>query len=423
MNEVPATLRPETLALDALIRAVITKVEASEDEGPPDRMVFLGNRHQSFPTAVIEDRVLEPVDKVVWMVISLAVRQTGGDTAFPGYEAIGRMANVASRSTIARAIAILRASRWLTLCGRVRRASGKFHGNIYALHDEPLPLADALHLDTDYMTFLAKTTGHGHARVRAVAQGVLDSIDEDIKAGADVCRQEHPIARRLESIVATQDGHPRRFFAFTPRVVRQLYTHTSQGERREAHHDQNSNMAGNPVQNSSAQISNSGSSSNYINTTTTPQAPSNFVLSGEAGQPLVYPSRLSDNHRAIAMRYLRELAPQQRQPVLDELEGRFRAEAKGMNPVYDEISFLQSLCKRVKQGTFLPNLGIRVRDARCTRQKTDSLPAPKRSPRPPTETDEARQRRKAACQAEITKMRNVLGMRAVTGNQEVTEES
>ena len=122
MNEVPAALRPETLALDALIRAVVAKVEASEDSGPPDRMVFLGNRHQSFPTAVIEDRVLEPVDKVVWMVISLAVRETGGDTAFPGYEAIGRMANVSSRSTIARAIAILRATRWLTLCARSRRS-------------------------------------------------------------------------------------------------------------------------------------------------------------------------------------------------------------------------------------------------------------------------------------------------------------
>ena len=43
-------------------------------------MVFLGNRHQSFPTSVVKDPVLEPVDKLVWMAIMLAVPETGGNT-------------------------------------------------------------------------------------------------------------------------------------------------------------------------------------------------------------------------------------------------------------------------------------------------------------------------------------------------------
>ena len=64
-----------------------------------------------------------------------------------------------------------------------------------------------------------------------------------------------------------------------------------------------------------------------------------------------------DNHRDIAARYLSELAPDQRQPILDELEGRFRAEGKGMKPVYDEISFLHALCKQVEQGKFLAQPG------------------------------------------------------------------
>ena len=128
MNEVPDPIRPETRALDTLIQQIIAQAEATADQDAARyRMVFLGNRHQSFPTAVVQDPVLEPVDKVVWMVIMLAVRETGGNTAFPGYEAIGKLANVSSRSTIARAIAILRATRWLTLCARVRKASGRFH--------------------------------------------------------------------------------------------------------------------------------------------------------------------------------------------------------------------------------------------------------------------------------------------------------
>ena len=111
MNDTPPTLRSDTLALDALIKAAIARVETTAGSGPAESMLFLGNRHQAFPTAVISDPVLEPVDKLVWMVIMLAVGETGGHTAFPGYAAIGTMANVASRSTIARAIAILRATR------------------------------------------------------------------------------------------------------------------------------------------------------------------------------------------------------------------------------------------------------------------------------------------------------------------------
>jgi len=100
MNEDPAAIRSETRALDALIQETIAQAEASTGQGSADRMLFLGNRHQSFPTAVVNDPVLEPVDKLVWMVIMLSVRETGGSTAFPGYEAIGRMVNVSSRSTI-----------------------------------------------------------------------------------------------------------------------------------------------------------------------------------------------------------------------------------------------------------------------------------------------------------------------------------
>jgi hypothetical protein len=314
MNEVSAAIRSETLALDTLIQETVVQAEAGS--GAADTMVFLGNRHQSFPTAVVNDPVLEPVDKLVWMVIMLAVRETGGNMAFPGYESIGKIANVSSRSTVARAIVILRATRWLTLCARVRKASGRFRGNVYVLHDEPLPLADALHLDADYMAFLGNALGHGHARVRAVAQGVLDSIDEDIQAGQAVYAQPHPIERRLQSVVATKDGEPRRVFYLTRNVLKRRRSDSIRHKKEGLHHDQNLNTAGDRVRNS-----NSGSCSSYIYKTTTTRGLSNFAHTGENDQPLVYPPRLCDNHREIAARYLSELSPEQRQPILDELAG------------------------------------------------------------------------------------------------------
>ena len=419
MNETLPAIRPETRALDALIQEIISQTAASADSGPADTMVFLGNRHQSFPTSVVKDPVLEPVDKLVWMTVLLAVPETGGNTAFPGYDAIGKMANISSRSTIARAIAILRATRWLTLCARVRSASGRFCGNVYALHDEPLPLADALHLDADYMAFLGSALGHHHARVSAVAQGVLDSIDEDIRAGQDIGSQAHPIERRLQSVVAREGGHPRRFFSLTLNAVKQLRTNARSLQHRADHHDQNSNTAGDRVR-----ISNSVGSSSYIykTTTTNNSGSTKFDLTGEGGKPLIYPARLCDNHREVASRTLRALAPEQRQPILDELEGRFRAEARGMKPVYDALSFLHSLCKLMKEGKFLPNLGIKVRDGRERCNTAPRVPSMKSEQRP-RETDERRRKRKAVSKVQIAEMRKRLGLRAPTGNQDVTEES
>ncbi len=411
MNEGQVVIRSETLALDALIQDTIAQAGASKGQGPADRMLFLGNRHQSFPTAVVKDPVLEPVDKLVWMVIMLSVRETGGTTAFPGYDAIGKMANVSSRSTIARAIAILRATRWMTLCARMRKTSGRFCGCVYALHDEPLPLVDALHLDADYMSFLDNALSHGHARVRTVAQGVLDSMDEDIQAGKAVCAQAHPIENRIQSTVATKSGYPRRYFSFTRNVVKRLRSDSIEHKRDGIHHDQ---------------ISNSGScSSSYINKTTTTHTgkPSNFALTGEDNQPLVYPTRLCNNHREIAARYLSAVAPEQRQPVLDELEGRFQAEEKGMPPVYDEISFLHSLCKLTRQGKFIPNLGVKARNRRCERKKARAEASQSKLSQPPSETDEQQRERNTRGIKHISEIRKIIGIPGTTNNQDVAEDT
>ena len=324
-----------------------------------------------------------------------------------------------------RSIAILRATRWLTLCARVRKTSGRFRGNVYALHDEPLPLVDALHLDADYMSFLRHSLGHGHARVRRVAQGVLDSMDEDIQASQDVCVQVHPIERRIQSAMADKGGEPRRFFSFTRNVVKRLRSDSLEHHREEIHHDQNSNSAGDPVRNLNAQKSNSGSSCSYLNKTTTTtdtEKPSNFALAGEDEQPLVYPRRLCENHREMAAKYLSALAPEQRQPILDELEGRFQAEEKGMKPVYDEISFLHSLCKLMRQGKFRPNLGIKVRDRRRERKKSRADAPLRNRAQPPRATDEQRRQERASGLKHLAEMQKMFGIKSGI-NQSIDEDT
>ena len=367
MGEGSSGLRPETRALDALIQATIERAQQGSGSTAADTMLFMGNRHQSFPTLVVQDPVLEPVDKLVWMVIMLQAQETGGSTAFPSYEYLARKANVSSTSTISRAVAILRATRWLTLCARLRGERGRFRGNVYALHDEPLPLADVLHLDPDYMKFLRQSLTHHHARVCLVAKGVLDTIDEDIHEGLDICAQDHPLERRMQAAEVIQQDSARRYFAFSANVMSRLRNVVSEDDT--DHRDQNSKADDTRLQISNPQNSKTGSCSSYIYKTTTTQTTEAAKFDGHAESSLIYPKRLSENQRELANRYLNTVSEEVRQSILDELEGRFRSEQKGMKPLYDEMRFLHYLCRAANKGEFVPNLGIKVRDERIEQEQ------------------------------------------------------
>ena len=397
-------IRPETYALDALIRETLARGHRRGTAANSDALLFLGNRHHAFPVVVVHDPILEPVDKLVWMIICESGQSTGTKAVFPSYAAIARLANVSSTSTVSRAIAILRATRWLSLCARSREANGRFSGNVYALHDEPLPLADALHLDPGYMTFLDEAANHHHARVRRVAAAVSASLDEDIRAGRDVLAPVNSMARRLDAIHAIQHRGDRRYFSFSADVLASLSN--TDGQRGRADQDQNSKGAKPYPQKSKS----ARRSSRYINTnttTTTPTASAGSARAVVSLDTLIVPSRLKDNQRALVARYLATIPVEDRQPVLDELAGRFQAEQHGAKPVYDALRYLHHLCVQVNRGGFVPNLGLKTEAEReqrrldAERLQEEAAEREERPVRPPGESP-------------IAEIRKLLGMPKAT---------
>ncbi len=83
----------------------------------------------------------------------------------------------------------------------------------------------------------------------------------------------------------------------------------------------------------------------------------------------MYSERLTPKQRETAACHLAEIPDGRRQTVLDEPEGRLRAERQGAKPVYDALSYLRHLCAKVKAGDFEANMGLKVQAERRQRQE------------------------------------------------------
>ena len=354
-------IRPETHALDAYIEATVDRLRsAGARGGRDDALLFLGNWHDAMPRLIFQDPVLQPVDTRVWGVIKIAATGTG-PTAFPTYQHIAKTANVGSEATVARSMAILRATRWLTLCRRVRDRHGRFRGNVYALHDEPLPLADTLHLDQEYLRFLEQCQQHAHARVREVAEAVLGTIEDDVSAGRTVTEPVSPMTRRLESQHALHNPGEAQscFFSLSARRLQKLKSEFDAAPLQ--------NLKPAPLQN----LKSEHSSSCYLNetTTTTSNTKSGEQESGEAPadstDALILPDALKPDECLLARMYVKHAPAALRQDVLDELAGRLRATKFKGEPIGNPVGYLAQLCKAASAGAFkLTSLGLQVQQAR-----------------------------------------------------------
>lgn len=428
MTDSTLSISPQAKALSLYIQNAVdhlknsSTLSANKNHQEQSSLIYLGNWQDPYPRLLVTDPVLEPVDKLAWQIIRLHISAPGAVTAFPNYEAIRTHANIKSNHTVARALAILRATRWLSLCARVRDKRGRYLGNIYVLHDEPITLGDAMYLDTEYMTFLNTSTEHNHKRVRQIVENVVATIEEMIDDGIDVVgdriqtwsyerrigvvaqkqqetalqltertefyaisdtrinalTQETPAKQSPEQILHTDedaDSHVQILHTVTEGESAQVQnTHTGQppenSHMQKMHTDQspeNSHVQKmhtdkkaeiDPVQ--KLHTGTTCCSSNKINTTTT-KTGSNTPHAREA---LHFPPCISANERKLAMMYLDSIDDVQQQDVLDEWHGRLSAANRRSTPIENPIGYLASLCRRVKTGEFQITIGVRIRDTR-----------------------------------------------------------
>ncbi|MDR0716339.1 MAG: hypothetical protein LBF50_02830 [Azoarcus sp.] len=183
---------------------------ASSPANPPPRddgsdgFLFSGNRQETVPRALFFDRRLTPLERNAWQVIRLKLHHHGV-TAFPTYEELRPLlssmpcASRASQETVARALTLLRLTRWLSLARRRRdHKTGRIRSNLYVLHDEPLTPFEAIQLDPEYLTLLSRALDHASKSVRLVGQQVVRELGEDPRlAGKILPSRLHVLVQRM----------------------------------------------------------------------------------------------------------------------------------------------------------------------------------------------------------------------------------
>ncbi|MFC4250331.1 STY4528 family pathogenicity island replication protein [Sinimarinibacterium flocculans] len=347
-----ATLRfgsEEPVALSTVLDNALRHLESSRrrsdsTSASADGFLFSGNRHESVPRALFLDRRLTPLERNAWQVCRLQLNDDGL-TAFPTYEQLRPWltsmpcAPQASHETVARALTILRLTRWLSLVRRRRDAkTGRIQGNLYVLHDEPLSPYEAMQLDPDYLGLVSQALTHASKAVQRVGRHALQELaDDPLLAGRVLPTRIQLLAQRIAvdpQDTYTQDMHIHDSEEGSGNLLRNAAPPSSESEA--GTKPRKTDVLRNPKRDRTVL-------SNRIKAVRT-------VPRAHAIQDLNLPSRflsLQDEQRAGALVALRQVEAGQQQAVLDEWAARCNG-----NAVRNPAGYLFGLIQRAIRGEF-----------------------------------------------------------------------
>ncbi|HCN61892.1 MAG TPA: hypothetical protein DIT33_00645, partial [Pseudomonas sp.] len=363
-----------------------------------DHFVYSGQAHDCVPRALLLDRRLSPLERNAWQVIRLLLNGDG-ITALPTYERLrpflttSPCAAQASCETVARALCVLRLTRWLSLAQRRQPAEGGlWQGNLYVLHEAPLTPPDALRLDSDYLTLLSQSLCHASKAVQWVAYDALKALAEDpllttrplsepLQRLADWLENHHEHTAPPLSLMPLLDAEPTSDSEVRPASDSEITSPTSESEAGLKAPEYASLRNPKQVPSTVFSICKSFSTSR-ANETNAPTLPPRF-------------SRLRPEEQSAALATLQRVDPALRQAVLDEWQ--LRCEAGG---VQRPEAYLFGILQKALRGDFHPW---------ATQAKAKPAP-PAPPPQPPPLSPEERQARLDSARRHLTELRTLLGI-------------
>lgn len=380
-----------------------------------DGLLFMGNPHETVPRALLLDQRLGAVDVLGWQMIRL-LSNADRTTAFPTYDELEPLLRSganrkASRKTVARVIAILRLTRWMTLGMKARNTdNGRMIGNVYVLHDEPLAPAESLSLDAEYIEYVIRCTRHHNRDVAEVAQLVRDELAEggvlELPTRLDVIDQRAERQKRAEFPAETQSSDT-QFPAETQPNAPSFQQKLGQFPEANSPSFQRKLMRESGTYDAVSDASRPTVRS-YTNSVckTTAREP--------GGTSLVWswPLELTADERESVTFLLTGLSTETQQAVIDEAAGRVDA-----GKVKNTLGFLHTLAKRAASDNFqLTHFGRGVANKRRDQAETSDeqnqvVTAPVVAMSPPKPAEQEPQPMSAATEQARGEMFKRLGLR------------
>lgn len=335
------------MALSALFDDALQNLAKVHGRAPAgDSFLYSGNRHESVPRALFLDRRLTPLERNAWQVFRFQLNDDGA-TAFPTYDQLRPyLASMpcgaqASHETVARALTLLRLTRWLSLVRRRRDPkTGRILGNLYVLHDEPLTPFEVMQLDPDYLGLVSQALTHAAKAVQIVGMHTLKEIAEDpLLSGRTLPTRLQVLAQHMARHGWTTPSYPQEDVGHESEEGREASVRN--GERPSSE----SEVGPKPAPDGSLRNPNEDRTvrkDRIDEVRTVPRA--------KALQNLRLPERflrLKEEQQAGAMVALQQVEENQRQAVLDEWAARCRS-----STVRNPAGYLFGIIQKAIRGEF-----------------------------------------------------------------------
>lgn len=353
------------------LRRTRTAARPDIESTDTDGLLFLGQWHDAYPTVLVRDPFLSDSAKIQWLYLAQEARQQPQRAiAMPSIQQTAKALHQA-RGTVIRDRLLLRICRWVSAVRPVRDPdTGRFLGQIYAMHGEPVQWYAATQYDEHYVELIERSTTHQDRRVQRAARASISGIHESIVAGTDPLTPIDPVAIRVSTAKAIESGWGTAWGL--PIEDDPPGTESGPGDNPHpetdptALPDPNPGPGVSPSPNSEPgdQVVDSvtgpnpgpgavrSSSKNKNTTTKTTDSGRAQVDVDNQREALTWPSAFDDNIRRLLHHTLSvSVDTKHHQDILDAMAHKARDRD---DPLRNPVAYAIELCNRVKNGTFQP---------------------------------------------------------------------
>ena len=345
-----------------------------------DSLVFIGNWQDAIPRSIWVDSLLTAIDVRCWGIIR--TQAVNGSAVMLSLNHLLKETLGYSNATISRVIFILRLSRWISLCSTLRTQNGKFRGNIYAIHDNPVSLEDAIYLDSHYIEFVKKQTSHKNHSISVLAKSVWQNISDTVQQQTafqsssinqgvyhglnQLVNQQGPKTNQVIHVYNLNLGENSQVQKLNMATKHQVQFLNVVGQKTESIENQQHSIHVQKL--NVAPLCSSRCSSSSLNNKTPPTDISKYEKK-EIQENLIYPKVFNANENKLANMYLKKIEIDVQQNFLDETAAQIKQRSKTNNPIRNPIGFLAWLCNEHEKGnTYLTSAYLKYQEQRARKE-------------------------------------------------------